>query len=232
MLNSSVERVNKAWDCIEAWYNTNAPKWELPKGATDAEIDAVAAHIKVTLPEEFRVSLKRHNGTADGQWAYVCLCSTEKIKSEWDTWAETIGDSEYDANVEGIETNDAFQAKWFCESWVPIDSDGTGNNYAMDFAPGPKGQTGQILYLDNEESPYGPKYSGYTGYLEKIANKLEKGKYALNDDFLEEIGGSDDEDVEGEEENEDGEAGKDSDDGEEDGEDEYEEPKNKKIVKK
>ena len=229
---SAVERVNKAWDRIEAWYNTNAPKWELPKGATDAEIDAVAAHIKVTLPEEFRVSLKRHNGTADGQWAHVCLCSTEKIKSEWDTWAECLENSDYECNEDDIETNDAFQAKWFCESWVPIDSDGTGNNNALDFAPGPKGQTGQILYLDHEDGPSGPKYPDYAGYLEKIADKLEKGNYAVNDDFLEEIGGSDDEDGEGEDEDEDGDDDEYGDDGEEDEEDEEEKPKNKKKVKK
>ena len=220
---TTVERVNKAWDRIEVWYQKNAPKWELPKGATDEEIDDLAAHLKVTFPEELRVSLKRHNGTEDGQWARVSLNSTKRIKSEWNTWTDLLKEGLFDDST--VESDGTYQAKYWCESWVPIDANGGGDGYIMDLAPGPKGKIGQILFLDHEEGPSGPKYPDYAGYLENIAEKLEKGNYTVIDNYLEETIASDKEE-EGE-----GDEGEGEEEGDEE-EDEEEEKEAKKKVKK
>ena len=229
---SAVERVNKAWDRIDAWYAKNAPDWTLPGGATDAEIDALAAHLKLTFPEEFRVSLKRHNGIPEGQWPKNWLNPVKEIQSEWDSWTELC---KKDESMEATEKSDAYQNKFWCEGWVPIDSDGGGNGFVMDLAPGPKGREGQILFFDHESGPDGPRFQDFAGYLEEIANELEKGRYVVNDDFLEENEEDDDEEGEGDEEedgDEDEDEGDDDEDYEEDEEDEEEEKNKKKKVKK
>ena len=222
---TAVERVNKAWDRIDAWYKKNAPSWELPKGATDAEIDELAKHMNLTFPEEFRVSLKRHNGIDEGQWPKSCLNSIERIKSEWDVWTDLLNGGDFDESK--VDSEGVFEPKWWSAKWVPIDADGAGNGSVMDLAPGPKGKMTQILDMDHETGPSGPLYPDFPAYLEDMANKFEKGNFAVEDDYLEEVGG-DDEDGEGDDDDE----GDDDEDFEEDEEEEEEEPKNKKKAKK
>ena len=226
---SVVERVNKAWDRIDAWYKQNAPKYELPKGATDAELDELAKKLNVTLPEELRVSLKRHNGFEDGKWPKGCLCSADRVPKEWEVWTDCLRDGDFDD--EEVESDGTFQAKWWVEAWVPIDADGGGNGFVIDLAPGPKGKIGQILFMDHEAGPSGPTHPDYAAYLEEIADQLEKGRYVMTEDnYIEDMEGAVDEDGEGDEEDED----EDGDDGEEyeEEEEEEEKPKNKKKVKK
>ena len=216
-----MERVNKAWDRIDAWYRKNAPSWELPKGATDAEIDELAKHLNLTLPEEFRVSLKRHNGIDEGHWPKNCLHSIKEIQVDWDMRDHAIVDDDE------VETDGFFEGTWWHKKWVLIDWDGAGNGSVMDLAPGPKGKMTQILDLDHESGPSGPIYPDFLAYLEEIADRFEKGHFAVEeDDYLEEIC---DDDGEGDDDDE---GDDDEDFEEEDEEEEEEEPKNKKKVKK
>lgn len=220
---SVVERVNKAWDRLEAWYAKNAPEWTLSKGATDEEIDSLAKHLNVTLPEEFRVSLKRHNGIEDLKWPMTWLLSTKEIQRLWDSWVGMEGE-----NDDLVESDGTFQKKFWCRSWVQIDSDGgSSNGNVIDLAPGPKGHIGQILFFDHGEGPSGPTYPDLAAYLEDMATKLEEGKYIVDDDRL-----ADNEDENEGEEN--GSHEEDEDESEEDDEvdKEEEKSKSKKKVKK
>ena len=232
---SVVDRVNKAWDRIDAWYAKNTPDWTLPKGATDEEIDALAKHLNVVFPEEFRVSLKRHNGIKEGQWPMTCLHSIKQIQSSWDSWKEQ--DQEGELEHEDVETDGTFQQKFWCESWIEIDSDKmAAGGVVMDLAPGPKGHVGQILFFDHVEGPSGPAYSDYAAYLEDMANKLEKGECEVTDDCLAWLGGSakgegDKDEDEDEDEDEEGEEYEDEIEEDEDDEEEKTNKSKKKVKK-
>ena len=226
---SAVERVNKAWDRIEVWYAKNAPKWTLSAGTSDEEIDAVAKHLEVTFPEELRVSLKRHNGIEDGHWPKGWLLPVNSIKDEWWSWTETERGGDF--VDDDVETDGTFQKKFWCDKWVPIDGDGGGNCHILDLAPGPKGRIGQVLFFDHEVGPSKSDFPDFAGYLEAIADGLEKGRYYVEGDtYIADKEG--DEDGEGDEDEE-GDEGDEDEEDEEDAEDEEEEkPKNKKKVKK
>ena len=222
---SAVERVNKAWDRIEAWYKKNLPGWKPRSGASDTAIDALAKHMKVTFPEELRVSLKRHNGIEDLKWPGGSLLSLVEIQMEWDTWTEMARAGEFDD--ERVESDGTFQPKRWCEAWIPIDSDGGGNCNMMDLAPGSKGRIGQMLYFDHEKGPEKSEYPDYPGYLEAIADGFEKGRYSVDDDAIidNEADGEEGEDDDDDEE-------EDYDEEEEEDEEEDEEEEKSKLKKK
>ena len=228
---SVVERVNKAWDRIEAWYKTTFPDWTPNAGASEADIAALEKDMGITFPEELRVSLKRHNGIEDGKWPRGGLLNLAEIREEWNTWTDMARNDELDDD--GVETDGTFQQKWWCESWIPIDQDGGGNFHMIDLLPGTKGRKGQVLYFYHETGPEKSKYPDYIGYLETVADGFEKGKYTIEESGIydNEADGEEGEGDEGDEEGE-GDEG-DEEDEEEDEEDEEEEKsKNKKKVKK
>ena len=159
---SAVERVNKAWDRIDAWYARNVTNWTLPGGASDEEIDDLAKHLNLTFPEEFRVSLKRHNGVESGNWAGFkgYLLSIQDIKEEWDGWMAPKRDGTHDEYE--IAKSDIWKEEYWCEGWVPIDIE-DGYGLVMNLAPGPN-------YFQ-----YGcGTRRGYTSRLSKLSGSCSK----------------------------------------------------------
>ena len=90
------------------------------------------------------------------------------------------------------------------------------------------GRIGQLIHFNHKKGPIRLTYPDYASYLEDMADQLEKGKYVVEDDYLEinDEDGADegkDKDEEGEEGEEDGE--------EQDGDEEEEKSHSKKKVK-
>jgi cell wall assembly regulator SMI1 len=191
---AQVKRVNAAWERIEKWYSEKAPDMELGAGASAADITDVETHLGLTLPKELKASLMRHNGVEN--WTKSELLSTDRIKSEWDCWAGLVDEGQFDGQSGEDEDNDRIQKCWYDKKWIPLDADGGGNGNLIDLNPGPKGKTGQVIYMDHEVGPSGPVFSDLATYLEKNAEMLEDGKYRVEDGYLEEIDG--DEEDEGE----------------------------------
>ncbi len=181
---SQVERVNAAWERIEKWFAEKAPDMQLGAGAAAADITAVETHLGLSFPEELKASLMRHNGVDN--WTKGELLSVDRIKSEWSCWAGLVDDGTFDDNV-GEEDNDCIQKCWFNKSWIPIDADGGGNGACLDLNPGPDGTVGQIIDMDHEVGPSGPQFTDFAAYLEDTAESLEKGKYRVEDGYIEEI---------------------------------------------
>ncbi len=179
---AQIERVNAAWDRIEKWYAEKIPDCELGAAAAAADITSVETHLGLTLPEELKASLMRHNGV--GYWPSAELLSADRIKDEWDVWAGLIDDGTFDG-LSG-DDDDRLQKCWYDKKWIPIDADGCGNGACLDLNPGPKGTVGQILNMDHE---LGPKliFQDFAGYLESVAAKLEAGKYRVENGYPEEI---------------------------------------------
>ncbi len=188
---SQVERVNVAWERIEKWFSEKAPGMELGAAASAAEITAVETHIGFALPEELKASLMRHNGVEN--WTKVELLSTNDIQREWDCWAGLVDDGTFDDQV-GENWTDSLQKCWYDKKWIPLDADGGGNGSMIDLNPGDKGTVGQIIYMDHEVGPNGPVFADLATYLEKAAQDLEGGKYRVEDGYLEEIEGEEDDD--------------------------------------
>ena len=122
--------IKEYWNRIEKWFENNKPEFLklLADGATEEEIVEFEKYIMSRLPEDFRESLKIHNGQKD--WGLIFhdgrdnfqLYSIKKIKEEFDyrnkNWQEMI--EAY------IETGEKFSAKS-----IPIYYFATGDTTCM-----------------------------------------------------------------------------------------------------
>ncbi len=174
---SQTDKVNAAWKRIETWYATNFPDYQLPAGATPADIIALEAHLGLTLPDEFKASLERHNGVE--RWTKcTSLQSIEAIKAEWNLWVESLDRGIFDGIV-GNE-NDSLQRCWFNRSWIPFG----GYGFCLDMNPGEQGRAGQVIFMHHDNGPSGPNFPDFAEYLEDTADSIEAGRYVVDHGYL------------------------------------------------
>lgn len=174
------------WQRIETWYAANAPASALRPGASERAVAAAESELGLTFPAEFRASLLRHDGTAEGAWPTGTLLPVEGILSEAGIWRGLLegGDFGEDADHDASEGGGLTQPGWWVRGWVPVDADGAGNGAVLDLDPGPRGQVGQLLDMDHEVGPSGPHHASFVAYLRHVADELDSGAYVFDDGDL------------------------------------------------
>jgi len=182
---TDTERVNLAWDKIEKWYSLNAPKtsdWALSKGASAASIEALEKHINIPLPEAFKASLARRNGTKESKWSYGALLTVDEVKSEYSNMKKQLDAGAFRCRHRDI-TGGKVKAIHWSAGWIPMVVDLAGCFTYIDMDPGVKGEKGQIIFADEE---FGTEVNNksYVEYLETIAEKFEKGRYTIKGDWM------------------------------------------------
>ncbi|MFC7025132.1 SMI1/KNR4 family protein [Promicromonospora thailandica] len=129
-------------------------------GATPDEIEAARALLPggARLPDEVRAlysvaasgALKLGDDDRFAGFEIVPLSGSSLRESflpaaRFGTWSA-------DADVVAPEDPDArVQQAVGSPLWFPVGTDGAGNVYAVDLAPGPAGHLGQVVFLDHEE---------------------------------------------------------------------------------
>ena len=97
-----MSEIKDCWNRIEKWFKKNKPEFLelLADGASEEEILELEKYLMCKLPNDFRESLKIHNGQKD--WGFLFhdgrdnfqLYSIEEIKEEFDSrnenWQEII----------------------------------------------------------------------------------------------------------------------------------------------
>lgn len=76
----------------------------------------------------------------------------------------------------------AVQKAYAHAAWIPLVRDWGGNNLAVDLAPGPKGQWGQIILFGRD---YDTKYvvaRSWAAFLAQVADDLNSGKWFVDED--------------------------------------------------
>lgn len=179
-----VEKLNAVWERLEKWYAENHPTYSIPSGAAPANIIALETHIGLTLPEELKASLMRHDGL--DQWSSGELLSVNSIKEYWNQRAEMVDKGYFFDHECLLEPNDFIQKCWMSKSWVPVDSRGGADGHMVDLNPGAKGKVGQVMYFSHETGPEIPVFSNFIEYLEECARKLEAGEFVVMGGYLEE----------------------------------------------
>jgi len=164
---SEVYRIDDAWEMIEEWFAKKEPTFKLNPGASAADIEKLETRIGLTLPEELKASLMRHDGVDELHWPKGEFCSVESILRDWEMRADIFAEEE-DKDAEG----GVMKAGWWRKGWIPIDADGAGNGTCIDLVPGSKGKKGQIIDFDHETGPNGPHYDDFADYLEAMVDEL------------------------------------------------------------
>jgi cell wall assembly regulator SMI1 len=175
--------VKESWKRIETWYAEHGPgrPSDLAKGATSASIKAFEKEIGATLPNDFKESVRIHDGS--GWWVpprHGELLSLELMLKQWRMYSEWKAKGDY--AVEGGE------------SWKPTDlkgpvkrvfwnqtrihvSDNSGDHLTLDLDPPPKGKYGQVIHHSHEVGPTRVVAPSWTEFLSDLAVDLESGKF-------------------------------------------------------
>ena len=158
-----VDRVNAAWDRIEAVLDDDA----LGGPATEAELDQLQADLGVTLPDYVRASWLRH-GSVDGEpWDGGWIAAPASILNDYKLWTKLQADGEFDdfENADGQGADS--EGKWYHEAWIPLVMDFGGNNYCLDM------RSGRLVSMDHEVGSEFLDYADWPAYLEAAADSLE-----------------------------------------------------------
>jgi cell wall assembly regulator SMI1 len=160
----------------------------LRSGVSEVEIQQAEVVMNITLPEDFKVSCRLHNG------GYVIdlvtemtMLSLEEIVAEWQMFKELEDVGTWsDADIPyyftepivraGWQTG-PIQSVWWHQHWIPIARDRAGNNCCLDLVPASGGLVGQVIDRDHEVGPSRVLASCFLDILSTFTQDLEAGEY-------------------------------------------------------
>lgn len=178
--------MREIWARIEAWLEANVPSGAsvLSTGAADEEIADTERFLGVSFPEDFRASLRLHDGQCGGPWLmWGCdLLSLAGIREQWSVWKDlldrgTFKDVQCDSDGRVVKN-------WWHERWVPLTHDGSGNHHCLDLNPGPDGLAGQIIEMWHDDPERPVVAPSYRAWLAAFADALEAGEYVYSEHFV------------------------------------------------
>ena len=148
----------QAWARLERWLADSLPTLaaDLAPGIADADLDALAQHTGLTLPDALQAIYRRHDGQRNpvpGLFFGLRFLPAREAGEEWGRWTDLLQDDPaltadvaVDSHPEG-----AVQPVYFSDAWLPFASDGAGNGLAVDLAPGARGTVGQVITFGADE---------------------------------------------------------------------------------
>ncbi len=129
------------------------------------------------FPEELKLLLSLHNGIEN-----TGFLTAEQILDEWNNWKEIYDSLDWmlidltgNNHPDGRKTIGIYTNPY----WIPFLSTGSGNFIAIDYAPGSKGTSGQVIAFGADET----KIRFIANNLEDFFRKLIDGKDVLNNGF-------------------------------------------------
>lgn len=178
------EAVTTQWQRIEAYLQKHAPTSQrlfLNPGASEEEIVEAETALGIPhFPDDFRASLKRHNGQATDEVLVGMgpLLSTQEIVTQWRIWKELLDAGTFVDDDAGSSPNAGVKANWWNEHWIPITHDGGGDHDCIDMDPGEGGSVGQIIEMWHDDADRPLKAPSFLSWLTACASGLEDGRFA------------------------------------------------------
>jgi cell wall assembly regulator SMI1 len=174
------------WDRIHVWLAANAPVVlaSLRPGATEQQIRAAERAMGVTLPDDVRAAYRIHDGNANASFLYGRYWnSLQEMVDYWRFMKGLLDDGRFarsDALVPGEET----RSDYWHPAWIPLALDETSSFMALDLAPSPDGDVGQILYWWRDmDSPRHVAAHSFTAWLDDFIDELEEGEWVDSEEF-------------------------------------------------
>ncbi len=143
-----------AWAAFEAAL-PDALRADLRPGASAADLDAAERALGLALPPDVREVYGRHDGQAGdapGVIVGLRLLPLADAVGEWRKWQDVI---ETDPDLAEMPAQavpeGAVRPVYVASGWLPLVDDGAGNHAAVDFEPGPEGESGQVITFGSDE---------------------------------------------------------------------------------
>jgi cell wall assembly regulator SMI1 len=180
----------KSWQRIERWLAEHLPDvvLDLRPPASAEEIRA-AEKILGALPDEVRELYRIHDGQegeTTGAIFGLPLLPIHQVVGEWRSWIEIIdpGTNEELSESCTSDPEDAIQCFYTCRGWIPLSHDHGGNHFGVDLAPGPRGESGQVINFGRDENDKHVLASSLDDFLLKIGDLLDEGNFVIDADEL------------------------------------------------
>lgn len=168
--------MRNTWNRIENWLVTNAPEMidDLLPGASDQEIHQAERSLGIQFPNDVKESYKIHNGQNESTDNLVLghrLLSLTEIVRVWKVWKDLSDRNEI----------------YWNSKWVPLISDGAGNEYSLDLSSVDISNDGQIIFIDHEcnleeTEAINVIADSFQALMAKFADDLDSGIYTFFED--------------------------------------------------
>jgi len=167
------------WQRAEAVLKSKYPARHkaLRKGASNSQLAALEQLIGAELPEDFKSSLRLHNGqeeNGEGVLRDWELLSTDRIADEWKIWKELYDGGDF-ADAEG-SPGPGVKPHWWHPLWLPLTSNGGGDHQCLDLDPASEGKRGQVIQMWHDDAPREVQGASFEAWFEGFVNDLEAGK--------------------------------------------------------
>lgn len=182
-----------SWKKIEDWMTLNHPTMieTLNIPASQYELEEIESFLGQVLPKYFKEFYSIHNGQT---WTHLKLFNGDRLLSlaeiveEWKNWnyvlpiinadtQEQFGEPATSSPELGIKNN------WWNPSWIPITSNGSGDNYCIDLDPTFEGTKGQIIRMWHDDPSRELIASSFAEWISNYIKDLENGVYEPSDDI-------------------------------------------------
>jgi cell wall assembly regulator SMI1 len=151
--------------------------------ATDAEIAAYREAFGEDLPDELRqvYSVMGSGPFVDAQ-ELMPVKQVITSRRMWDDIIEQSADPDDDYHGQIVSWHPgAVTAHYWKQGWVPFTQDGGGNGFALDLAPEPGGQAGQVINHGSDDDYRAVLAPSLTDLLGQVAQLIRAGRVALDD---------------------------------------------------
>jgi cell wall assembly regulator SMI1 len=173
--------VEESWKRIETWYTENAYPVgrSLAAGASDAAITQFEKEIDARLPEDFKASVRIHDG---GGWEVPpCrgeLLSLEGILGQWKMYSEWQASGTYAVGEDWrpSDMKGSIKPVFWNRQRIYV-TDNSGDHLTIDLDPPTDGTYGQVLDHSHELGPTEVIASSWGEFLRNLVEELETGMY-------------------------------------------------------
>lgn len=170
-MNDTAREFTRLRDAIERELPDAAPF--LP-GATDHDLDRLAAATGLVLPADLCALLRVSAGQDDPDQLYGPLnfhhfLTIDEIIETHQMLTDAVGDM-----ATPVEQPAYYRWTVWSESWLPF-LGFEGDCYLIDLDPGERGTTGQIVFRPNVPDLDQPKAPSLTAFLARAADLIEAG---------------------------------------------------------
>ncbi|ODV61242.1 SMI1/KNR4 family protein, partial [Ascoidea rubescens DSM 1968] len=201
--------IQEIWERLENFFDENYVELydNLSDPATAADLNELENDLNCTLPLDIRESWQIHDGQErpgkpTGVIMGLTLLDIESIVEEygvWQTAAKRINHQKYLYDQKktriiappkpGINfvahqhsiPEGSIQPTYVHPGWIPLAKDFSGNNIAVDLAPGPKGKWGQIIVFGHDFDTKFVISSSWSDFLNKVVTEYENDEYLLDE---------------------------------------------------
>jgi cell wall assembly regulator SMI1 len=181
------------WHRIDAWFQSQASGLypPLPTGVSEEALQEAEALMGARLPEDFKASYRLHNGW-DAKGALLgrlTLYPLAGVVEVWQMMHDLLEAGDFDRGLGWkheplhFQLADPIRPVWWHLGWVPFAGDEweEATEWAVDLAPAPGGQEGQVIEWEHETGPGRIRSTSFAALLETFADELEAGEYIVFD---------------------------------------------------